>query len=426
MNVEKLFRTNADLLRSGKQSENLRRAAYGHIAVATFFLVMWVDPLLRHWMTGVASLVIGLAWFVALRMAGTEGSTRRLWLYLLLLDVLLVSAASYPNLQYSSNLRGSAVVHEVVLLLFLLISLFSLDGRIVSSVTAAIVLLQLAMMNTVGTPPITQVLHVGIICIFGYFGTRFVLQASSLAADVEKLSHLKRFFSPGVANLVLRGDLDMLQGHRNEITVVFLDLRGFTAFTERTQPERVMTMLRDYHRVAGELVDKYQGTVEHFAGDGLMIIFGDPVPTSDATQRAVRMSVEIQRSFSLARKGWPDDTSGLALGVGIAKGVATLGAIGFEGRMDYGAVGSVCNLSARLCAQAGGGEILIDDSVLTAAEEVAKVTAAGNVALKGFAHPLAVFRVHTEPPVDQPAGWPSALPDADLVVESERGGAGLA
>jgi adenylate cyclase len=211
-------------------------------------------------------------------------------------------------------------------------------------------------------------------------------------AQMERLSRLKRFFSPQLAELIVKGGTeDPLRSHRREITAVFVDLRGYTMFNETAQPEDVMAVLRQYHGAMGRLILEYEGTLERFAGDGMMIFFNDPVPVPDPAQRAVRMALRMQQQFSQLSDAWGQRE--LHMGIGIAQGPATLGGIGFEGRIDYGAVGPVCNLGARLCQEARGGEILISQRVHAALNGAFRIEAAGELSLKGFQRPVPAYRL---------------------------------
>jgi len=213
-------------------------------------------------------------------------------------------------------------------------------------------------------------------------------------AQMERLSRLKNFFSPALAEAIVSGGADdPLKSHRREITVVFLDLRGFTAFTETADPEEVMGVLREYHAAMGELILAHEGTLERFTGDGIMVFFNDPVPVPDPAPRAVRMALQMQQRTALLAQGWKRRGYELQLGIGIAMGFATIGAIGFEGRIDYGAIGNVTNLAARLCGEAKGGEILLAPRVAAALDDTIVVEPAGEFALKGLARPIAVSRV---------------------------------
>jgi adenylate cyclase len=212
-------------------------------------------------------------------------------------------------------------------------------------------------------------------------------------AAIDRLAQMKRFFSPPVADAIVAGGAGMLEPHRREITAVFLDLRGFTAFTDRADPDQVMDLLSDYHMAMGRLVDRYGGTLEHFAGDGVMIFFNDPVPVEQPALKAVRMAIDLQRAFEPIGRFWKQRGHEVALGVGIAQGVATLGVIGFEQRWEYAAIGSVPNLAARLCGQAQSGEVLIDAATCTSVGNAVEVAPIGNLELRGFTQPMPTFRV---------------------------------
>jgi len=213
-------------------------------------------------------------------------------------------------------------------------------------------------------------------------------------AQLDRLGRMKRFFSPAVADLILSGNADdPLKTHRREIVVVFLDLRGFTAFSDSADPEEVMGVLSEYHAVMGELIVKYAGTLERFAGDGIMIFFNDPVPIPNPAVQAISMAIEMQQRFAGLVAAWARRGYELSLGIGIAQGYATIGAIGFEGRRDYGAIGNVTNLAARLCSEAQGGQILVSQRVEGALGEVAKSQSIGELSLKGFNKPVKTFEI---------------------------------
>jgi adenylate cyclase len=212
--------------------------------------------------------------------------------------------------------------------------------------------------------------------------------------QLERLGRLKRFFSPALAEAIVSGDAeDPLKSHRRDITVAFLDLRGFTAFAETADPEEVMGVLRDYHAAMGRIILEHEGTLERFTGDGMMIFFNDPVPVPDAQERAVRMALAMREGVQALAIGWRKRGYDLAFGVGIAQGYATIGAIGFEGRWDYGAIGIVTNLAARLCGEAKPGQILISRRLWSAVEDVVDVEPAGELTLKGFSKPVSAFNV---------------------------------
>jgi adenylate cyclase len=213
-------------------------------------------------------------------------------------------------------------------------------------------------------------------------------------AQLERVSRLKRFFSPQLADAILAGGADdPLKSHRREITVVFLDLRGFTAFTETADPEEVMAVLAEYHRAMGRLILAHEGTLERFSGDGMMVFFNDPVVIPDPAPRAVRMALAMQREMAALSQGWSRRGYDLQMGVGIAQGFATIGGIGFEGRIDYGAIGNVTNLSARLCGEARGGEILVSQRVRGALDGSVPMEPAGELTLKGLQRPVPAWRV---------------------------------
>jgi adenylate cyclase len=212
--------------------------------------------------------------------------------------------------------------------------------------------------------------------------------------QLERLGRLKRFFSPQLAELIVSGGADdPLKTHRRELTVVFLDLRGFTAFAETAEPEEVMNVLHEYHAGMGKLILEYEGTLEHFAGDGMMIFFNDPLPVSNPAERAIRMSLVMRERVKELRIKWHKLGYELNFGVGIAQGYATIGAIGFEGRWEYGAIGSVPNLAARLCGEATPGQILIPQRLLGAVEELIEVEPVGELTLKGFNRPVTAHNI---------------------------------
>jgi adenylate cyclase len=213
-------------------------------------------------------------------------------------------------------------------------------------------------------------------------------------AQLDRLARLKRFFAPQLAESIIdAGGDDLLRMHRREVVVAFLDLRGFTVFTERAEPEEVMRVLGEYHREMGQLILAHEGTLERFAGDGMMIFFNDPIPLSNPAANAVRMAIAMQERFTALRAGWTKRGYDLNLGVGIAQGYATLGAIGFEGRWDYACIGNVTNLAARLCGESKGGQILTDQKTLASIEDVVQTDSLGEVGLKGIAYPVPVFNV---------------------------------
>jgi class 3 adenylate cyclase len=213
-------------------------------------------------------------------------------------------------------------------------------------------------------------------------------------AQIDRMGRLKRFLSPQLAELIISsGDESFLESHRREITVVFCDLRGFTAFAETTEPEETMTVLRQYHEALGELVFRFEGTLERFTGDGLMVFFNDPMPCSDAAIRSVRMGVAMRNDVADLAEGWRRSGHDLGFSVGIAQGYATLGRVGFEGRFDYAAIGTVTNLAARLCDAAEAGKMLVSQRVHAGVEHLVLSTELRDLHLKGFTRPTTAYEI---------------------------------
>ncbi len=211
-------------------------------------------------------------------------------------------------------------------------------------------------------------------------------------AQIGRLDQLRHFFSPNVADAITSaGEQSILSPHRREICYVFADLRGFTAFTDVAEPEEVEGVLREFHGAMGPIVATFQGTIDRFAGDGILIFFNDPLPVPDAALRAARMALAMQAAFAPMRARWLKSGHDLDLGIGMGQGFATLGAFGFEGRWDYSAIGSVVNLAARLCDEAKGGQILINRRLRAALDEAAEVAPTGPLSLKGIAQPVEAF-----------------------------------
>ncbi|HEX7220719.1 MAG TPA: response regulator [Burkholderiales bacterium] len=208
----------------------------------------------------------------------------------------------------------------------------------------------------------------------------------------ERLARLKSFFSPQLAEMIAAGKgEELLKTHRREITVQFFDLRGFTHFTDTAEPEEVMELLRAFHGALGKLVLEHQGTLERFAGDAVMVFFNDPVPIEKPAEHAVRTAIAMHEAFIPIAKHWEKRGFELGLGVGIAQGYATLGAIGFEGRRDYAAIGNVTNLAARLCGEAKAGQVLLDRKSMAALDGAFPSEPVGPFTLKGFSQPVPAF-----------------------------------
>jgi class 3 adenylate cyclase len=205
---------------------------------------------------------------------------------------------------------------------------------------------------------------------------------------------LKRFLAPQLAELIVsHGDEKILESHRREIVVVFCDLRGYTAFTETAEPEEVLDFLREYHGALGPLVSQYEGTLDQFSGDGIMVFFNDPVPCPDPAERSVKMAMAMREAAGTLIAGWRRRGRLLGFGAGIAQGYATLGQIGFAERSGYTAIGTVCNLAARLCAEAQDGQILIGQRVAVAVEETITLEEVGALTLKGLTQPVVAYNV---------------------------------
>ena len=213
-------------------------------------------------------------------------------------------------------------------------------------------------------------------------------------AQLERLGRLKRFFSPHLAELIVTGGAqDPLQSHRREVTVVFLDLRGFTAFAEIAEPEEMMGVLREFHAEMGKLILEHEGTLERFTGDGMMIFFNDPMPVPNPAERAIRMALAMRDTVRELTVRWRKLGYGLDCGMGLAQGHATLGAIGFEGRWDYGAIGTVTNLAARLCGEAKPGQIPVSRHLLGTAKDLVEAEAVGELSLKGFQRSITAYNI---------------------------------
>jgi class 3 adenylate cyclase len=212
-------------------------------------------------------------------------------------------------------------------------------------------------------------------------------------AALERLSYLKRFLSPQIAESIAAGGMEILRPHRRQVTVVFIDLRGFTGFAESAEPEEVMELLGEYHTEMGRLVVAHEGTLERFTGDGLMVFFNDPIELDEPERRAVEMALEMRGAVSRLQERWRRRGHSLELGIGITHGYATLGAIGFEQRQDYAAIGTVTNQAARLCEAADGGQILISERLRALVESFVETEPVGELTLKGFHRSVSAHNV---------------------------------
>ena len=212
--------------------------------------------------------------------------------------------------------------------------------------------------------------------------------------EMKRMGRLRRFLPPQVADLIVAsGTEKQLESHRRQITALFCDLRSFTGFSEASAPEDVMTLLRDYHAAIGEIIIKYSGTLERYAGDGVMVVFNDPVPVDNPALRAVQMALETREAMGALMEKWRELGHDVGFGIGIAHGYATLGTIGFEGRFDYAAIGTVSNVASRLCDEAKPGQILISPRVFMAVKDAVTVEPVGEFTLKGIGRPLAAYNV---------------------------------
>ena len=219
--------------------------------------------------------------------------------------------------------------------------------------------------------------------------------------EIGRISRLRRFLSPQVADLIVStGGEQQLESHRSEITALFCDLRSFTAFSESVEPEDVMQLLSDYHSLIGKIIFKHEGTIEHRAGDGVMVIFNDPVPQPNPGLQAVKTAIEMRVAMDKLLATWHRLEPDLGFGIGISHGYATMGTVGFEGRLDYSAIGTVANVASRLCDEAKSGQILISQRVLMEIEGSIAVEEVGEFDLKGIHRPVIVYNVPYSTPLD--------------------------
>lgn len=212
-------------------------------------------------------------------------------------------------------------------------------------------------------------------------------------AEIERGRHLKRFLPPQVAELIANGNLEALKSHRREVVAVMCDLRGFTSFAETGEPEDVIALLQDYHRIVVPLVFTHEGTLERFIGDGILVIFNDPLPCNDPAGRAVRMAVEMREAVAHLSQAWKHRGQDIGFGIGIAQGFATIGQIGFEGRVEYSTIGTVINLAARLCGEAADGQVLVSRRIANAVDQTAVAKPVGELKLKGLSRAVTAFNI---------------------------------
>jgi len=220
------------------------------------------------------------------------------------------------------------------------------------------------------------------------------IRVDEQVTQIERLGRLRRFLSPQVADLIVqRGEDSLLHSHRRQIATLFCDLRGFTAFSETGEPEDVMNVLQSFHETMGRLIHEHEGTIDHRAGDGIMVIFNDPLPCEDPARRAVSLAVTMRGQMRELAAGWHKLGHELGFGVGVSFGYATLGMVGFEGRFDYTANGNVVNLAARLCDEAEDGQILLSERAYAALDGLVEAEPAGTFDLKGFHRSIAAYNV---------------------------------
>ena len=219
-------------------------------------------------------------------------------------------------------------------------------------------------------------------------------RVAAQVGEIERVGRLKRFLAPQIVDtIVSSGGEAMLASHRRDIVVLVCDMRGFTALAETSEPEDLMAILREYHGALGPLIQRYEGTLDRFVGDGLLVVFNDPVPCPDPALRAVGLGVDMREAVAALTRSWAIRGYEIGFGIGIAQGYATLGQIGFEGRFDYTAIGTVTNVAARLCAEARDGQILVTQRVAAAIDKLAGLQQLGDIALKGLSRPIAVLNV---------------------------------
>ncbi|HEX8663661.1 MAG TPA: response regulator [Beijerinckiaceae bacterium] len=243
------------------------------------------------------------------------------------------------------------------------------------------------------------------------WNTALERRVAEQVGEIERIGRLRRFLPPQVVDLIVSSaDHEAVLGsHRQEVTVVFCDLRGFTAFSEKAEPDAVMAVLAEYHAALGELILAYEGTLERFLGDGLLVLFNDPIPCPDHPARAVRMALDMQARVGTLAEGWARSGHELGFGIGIAKGETTLGPIGFDRRLDYAAIGRIPNLASRLCSEAKAGQVLVSEQVFLSVEPRVEGTHVGQFALKGIAEPVPVFEIKAWRPEHVVPGEPGTV-----------------
>jgi len=255
---------------------------------------------------------------------------------------------------------------------------------------------QIAVLKTFAAQAVIAVENTRLLNELTILNQKLEQRVNDQVGEIERMGRLRRFLPPQVADLIVASGTErQLESHRQEITALFCDLRGFTGFSESSDPEDVMALLREYHAAIGRIIIKYSGTLERYAGDGVMVIFNDPVPVANPALQAVNMALEMRVTIGELIEKWCRLGHDLGFGIGIAHGFATLGTIGFEGRFDYAAIGTVSNVASRLCDEAKPGQILISPRVLIAVEKDVTIEPVGEFTLKGIRRPMSTYNVVT-------------------------------
>jgi class 3 adenylate cyclase len=253
---------------------------------------------------------------------------------------------------------------------------------------------QIALLETFAHQAVIAIENTRLLNDLNKLNQQLEQRVADQVSEIERMSRLRRFLPPQVADLIVAsGTEKQLESHRQEITALFCDLRGFTGFSESSDPEDVMALLREYHAAIGEIINKYGGTLERYAGDGVMVVFNDPIPVDNPALQAVQMAIDMTAAIGELIEKWRKLGHDIGFGIGIAHGFATLGTIGFEGRFDYAAIGTVSNVASRLCDEAKPGQILISPRVLMAVEKDITVEPVGEFTLKGIRRPMTAYNV---------------------------------